>query len=291
MNVKRMVRALTREAMIIGITAVVVLACLYAYNRLGPGRASRKNSPQVMEGPLLTVGSRVALGGVDFSRSPVSLILVTSPACHFCEGSLGFHSRLRAEAQSRQRPLYVVIPSLSTSDDYLKRIGVSRSAAIEWRDLRMRVPGTPTLAALDAEGIVRRVWIGKVPTEIETEILEIVRTPHLIASSDLIEERVSDGNKVAELRALLAENKAQLVIPTEREDAPSGKGAVIMPILEMSVRAPIELSRDKLQVVDCSNISSGQCDVAVERLSALKFQVATTGAGAFYQSCSTTRVR
>lgn len=289
LRLKRVAALLAREVLVICVAAGVILFGLREFNSLRDRPAA--NPTQEIRGPLLSVGSKVALRGADFSRAAVSLILIASPTCHYCAASLGFHSRLRVEAENHQRPFYVLVPDLARSADYMKGIGVGGGAGREWKDLGLHVAGTPTLAAVDAAGVIRRVWIGRVPVEVEDEILGIVRTPGLLVFARSGEKRNRRNYQLAELETLVATNKVQLVIPRERDEVQADEGGITMPVLEMPVRAPIELSRDRLQVIDCSSINSGECDSAVLTLSSLKFQVATLGAGSVYQSCSITEVK
>ena len=142
----------------------------------------------------------------------------------------------------------------------------------------------------DGAGVVRRVWIGRLPENVENEIVRSLAIPSLLNSSRSGDNRGALDYRLDELNSLLKGGEFQVVLPEERADARPQEGEIVMPLLEMPVRATIELSRNKVQVVDCSNIGSGECDKAVGTLSHMGFQVATVGSGALYRSCSVTQV-
>jgi thioredoxin-related protein len=69
--------------------------------------------------------------------------------------------------------LVVVLPTVSEeSAAYLDELGLS-GVEVKQASLKdIQVGGTPTLILLDGKGEVTRYWVGKLPSEKETEVLE-----------------------------------------------------------------------------------------------------------------------
>lgn len=290
-NLKRLIKSFLREALLICVTAALAIAAIQAYAWFTKKQtAVDSGTPvEIMSGPLASVGSVVPLSGVQFSDSPVSWVLISSPTCRYCDASIPFHAKLRKAAEEHHAAFLVVVPDSNAASSYLARLGVKRRSSREWHDLGVRVPGTPTLIAVDATGVARRMWVGRVSPSTEDEVLNIITTADLTAGSGAGLRHGRDYRQ-EDIDRLRANNRTQLLIPRERAEQPPVEGAIIIPLMELEVRAPFELSKDLVQLVDCSNVSSQVCENAVGKLSHLGFQVASMGDGALVQSCAVTQM-
>lgn len=157
--------------------AIVVVSLLTGYflgmnNSPGLGKvAAARSAPQNVAPSL--VGRKLALDGVDWSKSQRTLVFALQAGCHFCTESGGFYQRL---VQQRTRfgntRLVAVLPQ--GADDarkYLDKIGF---AADEIRQSPLNVlgvRGTPTLFLVDGNGVVTDAWNGKLSTERENNVI------------------------------------------------------------------------------------------------------------------------
>ncbi|MBC7932778.1 MAG: thioredoxin fold domain-containing protein [Rubrivivax sp.] len=115
-------------------------------------------------------GKKINLPEVDWQNNGQTLLLALSTSCHFCTESAAFYRRLKQESGNTH--LVAIFPQPSSEgEDYLKKLAVSvdevRQAPFESLDVR----GTPTLIFVDGNGEVKDSWIGKLPANQETQVL------------------------------------------------------------------------------------------------------------------------
>lgn len=118
-------------------------------------------------------GTKVALTGVDWSKTGQTLVLVVSDTCHFCTESAGFYQRL-AEQKAKQagtRLIAVLPQDVSRGQAYMSKLGVAVDEVQQSPLNALGVSGTPTLLLVDNQGIVKESWLGKLPPDKETEVL------------------------------------------------------------------------------------------------------------------------
>ncbi len=121
----------------------------------------------------IKAGETIVLTGVNWQRNERTLVLVLQKGCRFCIESAPFYQRLVREAeQSGRVHLMAVLPQASNeAAEYLRGIGVSILDVHQAKPGLMRVHGTPTLLLVGSTGLVERVWIGKLSTEKESQVL------------------------------------------------------------------------------------------------------------------------
>ncbi len=277
-------RRLGRECVYMAAASMVVVA---AY-RLGSALLKPEDYGYIGEvraalatRPLLAVGSPLTVRNTSQPTATYSLVLFTSPACHFCVDSAAFHRLLQQEARKNSRPFHIAVPRVDRARAYLRSAGLDASSARSWEDLSARAYGTPTIVLIDPGGMVLRTWLGALDKEGEAELLQAVRSP---ASVQRLARRMPSGELVltlSECRALAEERRTQVVSTLEREDFDQGHldGALNLPLGELRVRAPLELDRRALQLVDCSVLPDPVCSQAVEVLRSLNFEAAAVGSG------------
>jgi hypothetical protein len=110
-----------------------------------------------------SIGERIALPGIDWSRSERTLILALQTTCHFCRESGSFYKRLVAgRARFGDTRLVAILPEdVSESKEYLSNLGVSVDAVLQGSLTRIGVAGTPTLLLVHNTGVVTEAWSGK----------------------------------------------------------------------------------------------------------------------------------
>jgi thioredoxin-related protein len=119
------------------------------------------------------VGNKIALPGVDWSKSDQHVVLVLQKGCHFCAESAPFYQRLIRETAGRNDlQLIATLPqSVEESRQYLGEMGLSISEVKQAAPSSVGAPGTPTLLLVDASGAVTGAWVGKLPPDKEAEVL------------------------------------------------------------------------------------------------------------------------
>ncbi len=115
-------------------------------------------------------GTKLSLPGVDWGRSERTLLMVLSTTCRYCTESAPFYQRLARE-HGGARLVAVTPQQVGEAQGYLSRLGIGVDE-IRQADLdAIGVRGTPTLIMLDGDGSVLESWIGKLPPEKESEVL------------------------------------------------------------------------------------------------------------------------
>lgn len=285
-NVKMVIRRVSIEILSLSLAAMGAVLLIRGWNYLHPEQPS--SGTEIVSGPSIAIGSELAVPGVEFKGHLMSLVLVTSPQCTYCIASEPFHARLRAEAQRNKIPVYVTVPNTRQAGDYLKKAGLAGLVTSEWRDMSAQAEGTPTIVAVDSSATVRRLWLGRLPSNEETSLLALVNAPNGLYSTDReIHGRIVNYYSRTAIEQSLA--SLDLIDVRERDRPAIGVGAKTdvtkMPLLELATRAPLELNHAHAQVIDCSVIPLTECSRAIEGLQRIGFRVATLGAGAFYSNC------
>ena len=128
---------------------------------------------------LLTVGkSAIALEAYPWRSNRATLVLAIRVGCHYCEDSLPFYRRLITLEQSHETQAHIlaVFPDDQSSiqNAYGSDLaGIQVVPSVNFR--KFGVVGTPTLALVDAAGLVRQVWAGELSFEGQAAVLEAVR--------------------------------------------------------------------------------------------------------------------
>jgi thioredoxin-related protein len=127
--------------------------------------------------PEITVGTRLSLPGIDWTKSGLTMLLVLSKDCRYCTESAAFYQRLALEkAKHANTRLIAVFPqAVEVGQNYLTDIGVAVDDVKKVTPTDLGVRGTPTLILVDGTGTVQKVWPGKLPPDKESEVLNELR--------------------------------------------------------------------------------------------------------------------
>jgi len=106
------------------------------------------------------------------STSETAIVFVNS-SCSICTTSMPFYRRL-VERNDRTRVVIVSRESQVSLRAYLKRHAVEPHQMVSVGSANVKFRGTPTILLVDSNGIVVRVWAGKLSPERETEVLNAV---------------------------------------------------------------------------------------------------------------------
>lgn len=157
------------------ILVAVLLGAVLVSKYLLP--ASSQPAPAQTERRQIQPGTKVSLPGVEWKNSRRSLLMVLSTTCRYCTESAPFYQRLVAEkAQHPDINLVAVLPQIpAESQKYLSDHGIAVTEVKHATPASLGVSGTPTLILVDDSGSVLNSWIGKLPSPVETEVINAFR--------------------------------------------------------------------------------------------------------------------
>lgn len=120
----------------------------------------------------IAAGTKVSLPGVEWERNGKTLVLALQKGCHFCSESAPFYQRLVQAAAAKGVKIVAVLPQpQDESRQYLEGLAIPvadiRQAALG----SLNVKGTPTLILVNDKGEVAASWVGKLPSDKESDVL------------------------------------------------------------------------------------------------------------------------
>lgn len=118
------------------------------------------------------IGQKVADTGTDLAAHQKNVLLVLQKGCKFCTESADFYKKLLEQTKDKNVKVTALLPQpKEEAEQYIKELGIS---GIEVRQSQLdplNVSGTPTIIVTDNQGVISDTWIGKLPPEKETEVL------------------------------------------------------------------------------------------------------------------------
>jgi hypothetical protein len=175
---ERAMNSVSRKMEVVANLAILVVAVLVIVvgvkRFLLPGHAGPPETGQVAP------GATVFVPGVDWRKNRDNLVLALSTKCHFCTESAPFYQRLVKETEGDMSPRLVGLfpEQTNNGDQYLHRVGVNLPEIRQSSFEKLGIMGTPTLLLINQDGIVQRVWVGKLTPEKETEVLNQINKRH-----------------------------------------------------------------------------------------------------------------
>jgi hypothetical protein len=158
---------------------------------------------------------------------------------------------------------------------------------VEWKSINVSVVATPTLLLIDKNGTIEKIWVGQLNPSTESAIVNLVSppsAPRYMKPKTALEVSIQNFS-LSDFKRQQSIQHLQLINVAERGVGESSDATVHIPLAELALRAPYELDASNRQVVDCSNISAGECEVAAMRLKEQGFSVATLNAGTYCKTC------
>ena len=120
---------------------------------------------------VIAVGTRFALPNASWQTREKSIVFALSTTCHFCSESAGFYRELLKQCKLRNIRSIAVFPQEeAAARQYAQNLGVEFDEVRQAPLSMLEIYGTPTLLLVDNQGIVRNVWIGKLPDGAEREV-------------------------------------------------------------------------------------------------------------------------
>jgi thiol-disulfide isomerase/thioredoxin len=119
-----------------------------------------------------TVGRKVNLEKVDFSANPKTVVLALQTTCGYCNESAPFYKRMLAEASGKNIKFIAVFPTpVEDSIKHLEKLGINGFEVKQAPISALEASGTPTIIITNDKGEVTNYWVGKLPADKETEVI------------------------------------------------------------------------------------------------------------------------
>lgn len=158
--------------------AIIMLCLAVGYKYL----VSRPTEPpsEVASNERYVRGGQVdPVDGIDFHTADRSLLIFVRSTCSFCTASMPFYSRLVEAAVGSTGRLQVAMLStepVATTRRYIAAHQIDPDRVLVGQGANFKIAGTPTIVLVDAKGKVLRVWRGKVPEDVEANIIDVALT-------------------------------------------------------------------------------------------------------------------
>ena len=159
----------------------VILTCLAVMAQVGMGiyhRGTADTNPLPSRPVVYPTGAKISdTPGLEFTKAPKTLLLVTNSACHFCSASMPFYKRLTATAKANStRVVAVTSEDTSTNRNYLQSNGVEFDGVVSATEEGVLVRATPALILVRRDGGVINSWVGQLSSEEEKAVLSNVKS-------------------------------------------------------------------------------------------------------------------
>lgn len=115
------------------------------------------------------------LNGVAYAESSQTLIIALETSCQECVASTAFYNRLQdlkqGKAENDIRIVAIFPNGPGEVKEYVERskLQVQTVAGVDFAQLNLA--GTPTLMVVTREGTIRDFWVGKLPENVEQEVV------------------------------------------------------------------------------------------------------------------------
>jgi len=118
------------------------------------------------------VGAKVSIADIDWPKSNRNVLLVLSKGCIYCRESAEFYKKLIQQAHGKNVQITAVLPQpKEEAEKYLSELGISGVEIRQSQLDSLNVGGTPTIIVADDKGVISDVWIGKLSSNEETEVV------------------------------------------------------------------------------------------------------------------------
>jgi len=126
----------------------------------------------------LTTGSKVSLSGVKWEDGS-TLVLALQRGCRYCEESAPFYRRLWQQRSGSEPRMIAVVPGdKGEVGKYLNELGVVVDGIVNASLSDIHIAATPTLVLVDRSGRVSNVWVGKLDSNRENEVIQRAFNSH-----------------------------------------------------------------------------------------------------------------
>lgn len=118
------------------------------------------------------IGSKLAIPNYDWSKKSKNIVLVLQKGCRFCTESASFYQKLIKEIQNQDVEIITVLPqNKEDSNNYLEELGLKNIETRQSTMSSLQVKGTPTIFITNNKGEITNLWVGKLSSEKEIEVI------------------------------------------------------------------------------------------------------------------------
>lgn len=157
------------------IVVAILLGVILVKNYLLPRNEQQSNAPAPQQ--QVATGTRLTLPDVDWARNRRTLVAVLSTTCRFCTESASLYQQIATERSKRDdvKTIALFPQPVADAKQYLSQLGVTVDEIKQVEPSAVNARGTPTLILVDETGTVKKVWVGKLPSNKEAEVLTELR--------------------------------------------------------------------------------------------------------------------
>lgn len=168
-NGYKRVELVSNIAIIIVAIALVFTLASRVFNRSSAAQSPTRQNE-------IMVGTKLAASDIDWSKSKRTLVMALSTTCHFCAESAPFYQQLSQQRAGRPdvRLITIMPQGVDESNRYLNDKRIVVDEVHQTGPDETFVTGTPTLILVDEGGSVVESWTGRLPPEIETDVISKV---------------------------------------------------------------------------------------------------------------------
>jgi thioredoxin-related protein len=112
---------------------------------------------------------------VDWSRNGRTLVIAISTTCHFCKESEPFYRRLQQEVGKGIKTVAVLPQPVNEAEQHLSGAGLHVDQVKQAELSNIGVRGTPTMLLVNSNGVVTRVWTGRLAPEQQEQALSVLK--------------------------------------------------------------------------------------------------------------------
>ena len=137
--------------------------------------AEQAKQPTIEAQAQQLLGTRITVPGADWAQTKKSLVIILKKDCIYCDAVAPTYRQLIGEAEKANVKLIAILPnSLQVGREYVQALGLPIENVQAGVLASYKIPGTPSVLVVDAEGIVRGVWIGAEPGREQEMLAKLV---------------------------------------------------------------------------------------------------------------------
>jgi hypothetical protein len=120
-----------------------------------------------------TLQGRRLAANIDWTRSDRTLVLALQVRCRYCADSIGFYRTLVPKAANQGIRVVGIFPDDTLeAEEYLRHSELVIPEILRSSLASLGITGTPTILLVNKEGIVDKMWEGKLPPMAEKQVFE-----------------------------------------------------------------------------------------------------------------------
>lgn len=122
--------------------------------------------------PRISTGAKFGVQSINWQESKKNIVLGLSTTCHFCTESAGFYRDLVKQCKEEHVRTVALFPQpVAAAQEYLNNQGIHVDEVRQAILPDLGISGTPTVLLVGDTGVVQNVWFGKLPGNVEKEVL------------------------------------------------------------------------------------------------------------------------